>query len=352
MPKSDTLPTEMMLPFEKTGGTGDVQQSILEEVKGYTPEDEPVSVQPEDAAEPALEGDEADEVELDDEVEEEAAQDDDESGPEGQADESDEEPDATPRYRVKVDGQELEVPLPELLAGYSRQKAFDRRMADVDKMRKQVEADAESTKAVRDQYAERITAYDEWLNNSAPSEPDWDKLKAEDPTKYAVAWAEHQQFQVKRQSVQAERQRLDAAKQQEQQEAYEKGLNAERLMLLDKIPEWNDEATAGAEKAKLKAYITDPTTYGYSDEQLANVTDHRLMVMIRKAMLWDESQARGPAMVREKTKTARVLKPGGRITTGPSKGERAAKRQVRERAAQSGLIEDVAASILADNLLD
>ena len=78
-----------------------------------------------------------------------------------------EEPEETPTYRVKVDNEEVEVTLDELLQGYSRTKDYTKKTQALAETRKAIEAEKariEEAKQLRDTYAQRLQVIEEMLS--------------------------------------------------------------------------------------------------------------------------------------------------------------------------------------------
>jgi len=331
----ESLGTDQLLPFERAESPADVNKSLFAAL------DSEYSEEAEGADEPTDEGDaQAPEAESDDAESEELADDEepDESDEDGEADEEDEAPE--PLHRLRVDGKEVEVSLQELKDGYSRQQDYTRKTQALAEDRRKAEAEATQLRGARDQYAERLEALATALKQAQPTEPDWDKLKAENPTEYVVQREDFRRLKERQQEVEAEQRRVyeeRLADWEAQQEAY---LAAESAKLHEAIPEWKDEAKAKVEKGKLADYVTK--TYGWTNDDLAAVTDHRLMLVLRKAMLYDESQTVGKEKIRDKVKPAvKVLKPGVRERV-PNREIKSERKRARNALAKSGRTEDAA----------
>ena len=79
-------------------------------------------------------------------------------------------------------------------------------------------------------------------------------------------------------------------------------LARERALAVDKIPAWRDEGRRQAELAEMKHYLR--TEYGYSDQDINSVADHRHLVIIRKALQWDRRQKQEPVHSRARLKAS------------------------------------------------
>ena len=106
---------------------------------------------------------------------------------EAEAVEQEEEVQETPRYRVKVDNEELEVDLDELIKGYSRTSDYTKKTQTLAEQRKQVEAERakiEEAAKLRETYSQRLQVIEQML--SQQPEEDLSALKDSDPVGYAI----------------------------------------------------------------------------------------------------------------------------------------------------------------------
>lgn len=280
------------------------------------------------------ESDEADDLEEEDSEEEAEEFDED--------DESEEEEEETQTYTVKAGGEEVSVTLDELLAGYSRTSDYTRKTQEVAQQRKAVEGETAAYREAREQYAERLEVVGRALESLQPREPDWDTLRQQNPAEYAAQRADWQRRQEQVHAVESERQRVARERAEDQQRQIQDVLNRERAQLVEALPEWKDAERQEADKSRLVNYAK--TAYGYSDDDLGQVYDHRVMLILRKAMQFDELQTKGREGLREKKRSAKTLKPGPRAAT-QARGPKKQARALRDRLATSGRDRDAAALI-------
>lgn len=345
MAQETALGTDQLLPFERTGeSTTDVLHKGL--LAALESEDQPETDEPAAEEAPTSEAQPDDEAEVEVEAEAESEDESDE-GEESDEDEA-EEPAPEPLHEVIVDGKPQKVTLQEALAGYQREADYRRKTQALAEDRKKVESLETELRQVRDQEAQQLQALAELHAKSAPPTRDWAALRAQDPTQYAVEWAAYQQHREQAQAIEAEQKRVYEARLAEWTKQQEAVLQAETAKLHEAIPEWRDNERAAQDKAKLVDYVTQ--TYGWSTDDLASVTDHRLMVVLNKARLYDESQQKGQQTIKEKIKpAAAVMKPGTREVS-PQKGKKQAIKQARMQLARTGRAEDAAA--LIEHMLD
>lgn len=323
-----TLGSEQLLPYERGAASpadpGGSFEDVASAILGETPTTED-------------EQEQAPTDEVDTEEEQEASED--ESDEDVPDDSEVEEPETPPTYRVRVDGQELEVPLTELIAGYSRQADYTRKTTEVANQRKALEADAVAYRQARDQYATLLPALEKALAETMPAEPD-EALRQSNPGEYAARKQELRDHKDRIAAVRAEQDEIRAKQEGEFHQRIAAIRQQEAAKLLDAIPEWRDEAKSAPEKAKLVEYAA---SLGMDADYLDAVTDHRFVVLLRKARLYDEMQTKGRAAIQGKAAAAQVLKPGGRVQNAPNKAKRTEVQRLSERLEKSGRVDDAAA---------
>jgi hypothetical protein len=242
--------------------------------------------------------------------------------------------------KIKVAGEDIEITPEEALAGYQRQQDYTRKTQTLAEERRTLDAARQGLEQEVLRYAEKLQALEDTLTATAPKVEDLDKLRRENPTQYAEVMYRREQIQA----IQQERQKAWEKAQVERMALQQQVLANEEQKLVAAIPEWVDEDRARADKTRLVQYASD--TLGFAPEELAAVTDHRAILMLRKAMLFDEAQSRRKEVVTKTTKTAPILKPGASRTT---KTAPSVEKKNRERLARTGKVQD-AAAVLFDFL--
>ena len=209
-------------------------------------------------------------------------------------------------YKVKIDGEEAEVTLEEALSGYQRERTFHKRMNEVSQKSKAIEAESAETKRLRDEYARGLQQLDQALR---VPEPNWEELRrTKTNEEFASIHAEYQIQQNNLAKVQQQQQAIMSQQQAEAQAQYQNHLKAEFDTMLDKIPAWRDEKVREAERSKVISYAK--SKMGYTDDEIAQASDHRAIVTLRKAMLYDELMG-GKTQAKKKVKTApKMVKAG------------------------------------------
>lgn len=239
-------------------------------------------------------------------------------------------------FTVKVDGKKVSVTLQELQDGYSRTQDYTRKVQKVVDERKHIEQEVATIRAERQQYAQLLGALQAQLQAAQP-QVDLDRLYNEDPIEWVRQKEVLRDQQEKAYAIQAEQQRLSQLSQQEQQRAMEAHLASQQDALLKALPQWRDPTKAKAEKALV---IESAKAAGFTDDDLKSVYDHRLVLILRKAGLYDKmvSKAQGIKPVHNGPRTA---KPGaaGRVSTTTE------STRAKQRLAKTGRVDDAASAI-------
>lgn len=267
----------------------------------------------------------------------EDAPDDESSEEQSEEQEEQEEQEQPQTFTVKVDGKEVSVTLDELQKGYSRTQDYTRKTQQIAEVRKQVEQETHAVRAEREQYAQLLGALQAQLQSSEP-QVDLERLYHEDP----IEWVRQKEVMRERQeklgAIQSEQQRLAQVSQYEQQRAMEAQLASQQEALLAALPDWKDPKKAKAEKALV---IESAKAAGFTDEDLKSVYDHRLVLLLRKAALFDQMVSKRQGIKPVVNNGPRTAKPGaaGRVST-TTEGVRA-----KQRLAKTGRIDDAASAI-------
>ena len=253
-------------------------------------------------------------------------------------DENSEEEEQPQVFTVKVDGKEVEVTLDELQKGYSRTQDYTRKTQQIAEVRKQTEAELQAVRAEREQYAQLLGALEAQIQQAAQPNIDWDRLYQEDPIEWVRQRELMRENQEKNAAIQSEKQRLSQLSQQEQLQQRNQILQQEQEALIAAIPEWKDPKKAAAEKAMLVQFGQKA---GFSPDELKNVVDHRAVVMLRKAALYDQMMSKRGQIKPVTNNGPKPAKPGaaGRVSSNTE------AMRAQQRLAKTGRVDDAADAI-------
>lgn len=315
------------------------RRSTKSEQEDEDPENEDGSQSDEDEGN----DDSPDESDFDDEDDDFEDEDDDfdDEYEDGEEDDADDEYDDDDLHVVKVDGEEIEVPYEELVAGYSRTEYLTRtRQKEAAEHRSAMEGVSKA----QAEYVEKLELMEQALEQLDPAEPDWEKIQRENPNQFGAIFAAHQKRKQVREAVAAERKaeaEKAAAAQADAQSAYV----AEQYELLTRaVPAWRkDQKVMAKEIGEITEFAQNHL--GFTQEELAAVNDHRVILALRAARRGFEMETGGKKLLRKK-KRSRTLRPSGekrgrtRKTGKRNRGN--AKRIDRraERVARTGRVQD------------
>lgn len=225
------------------------------------------------------------EIDPEDDAEDAPAED---SEDEQDSDEDPDEKEAVAQFTVKIDGKEQTVTADELVRGYQRTADYTRKTQEAAELRKTANAELEAAQSERVHYQQNLEKLQQMIQQSAPQEPDWIQLATEDPAEYVRQQALFAQYRARQQSLDLERQQLHEREQAEQERIAQHTRSEEKVKLLDAIPEWKDAKRLKADKASLHDFAS---SVGFTPEDIDTVDDHRVLVILRKAMLYDKAVA-------------------------------------------------------------
>lgn len=103
-----------------------------------------------------------------------------------------------------------------------------------------------------------------------------------------------------------------------QAEASQKRLAAEQQALIAKLPEWSNSDVAQKEQRAITSQLAN---YGFNEAEIAQLVDHRMLLVARDAMQWRALQASKPAQLKQVRQAPPVVKPGAVSPDAKAKAE-------------------------------
>lgn len=288
--------------------------------------------------------------EVEETVEEEVEYSDDAEAPEDDTelqDEGDEETEdneeeleeETQRFTVKAAGEEKEVTLEELMQGYQLGADYTKKTQEVAEQRKAVEAERNAileAKQVRDQYAQRLNAMEQFLISTQDRPENLAAMKENDPIGYAVKVAELTEKKEQLDKVRVEQQRIAQQQQAEYQQQLQQRAHEEAQKLSQVLPEFSDPTKGEQLRSEIRNY---GKSVGFSDAELSNVYDSRHVLMLHKAMQYDKLQKSKPAINKKVAQAPKMVKSGTKVT----EGNRDNRKKQMNKLKQTGKVRDAAA---------
>lgn len=257
------------------------------------------------------------------------------------------------KIRVKIDGQESEATLADLVKGYQLEGHVTRKSMELADQRKALEAQTLQQQTALAQQAQQAAFLLQTAEQQLIGEYqsiDWQRLRRENPAEYSAAQLDYSQRArqiegMKEQALSITRQ-YDADAQAKQAQAYEAHLEAEKAALLEAVPEWKDEAKAEAGKAEIVTFLRES---GFTPEEIGSIGNHKALLLIRDAMAYRKAAKSTDVTAKQIKKVVKpVLKPGAVQT----KAEAARKQSTEARATlrKMGGNTDSVAALLLDRM--
>ena len=239
---------------------------------------------------------------------------------------------------MKVAGQEFDVTLDELRNGYQRDADYRQKTEELSNQRKQFQSESEKQRL---DYSQKLNELNQSLSiaqqdlNAEINSADLDKLYDEDPTEAARV---ERKLKKKQDALNQSLQKAQA----EQKQQFETFLQDQQRKLVSKMPEFSDPAKASSLKANMKNTLNN---YGFNDQEVAQVYDHRIVMLVNDAMKYRSMQNSKPNLAKKISKPSKVFSSG--VKQGKAEINQKARKEKFSRLRKSGSVKD-ASSIFLD----
>jgi hypothetical protein len=306
--------------------------SVESDVKPPEPQDEEEQTPLEAEAEPS-------------ENEEEAT----EESPDDQAEEEEQSEDEVPAIlKLKVNGEEVEKPLDEVVALAQQGLDYTQKTQQVAEQRKELEDYAKGIQAQEAIFRQEVELQNVLINEvaqitsldqklAAYQNVNWQQLSDNDFVEAQKLFFTYNQLQQDRNQLvsQFEAKKQEVAQKQTQllSEKIAKG----KEILAKEIPNWSPETN--------QALLSTGKDYGFSDAELNSIVDPRHVKVLHDAMQWRKLQKN--STVKNKISNAKpVVKPGAKDSKNEANSNH---RNLREQLRKTGKSD--AAQKLIENML-
>ena len=251
---------------------------------------------------------------------------------------------------VKVDGETSKASFRDVVKSYQISSAAEKRLNDAkEKAKTQYQAladkqqELEATMSIAAEVLERQKARIADEEKSV----DWAALRTADPAEWS---AKQTEFANRKAAVDTEILSVHQALQQKQQKDLQEieqtrvqSLQNEANALLEKLPEWSDSEVAEREKGEVSDYLM---SLAFSPEEVARASDHRLVIMARKAMLYDKAKSKTEPAKKKLVTVPKTLKPGVSKPVDPNQAKVAEAQKVLSANPNGRKAEEAALALL------
>ena len=239
-------------------------------------------------------------------------------------------------YTIKVDGNDVEVTLDELQAGYSRQADYTRKSQVLAEQRKKADEELAATQQERQHYLSQLEQFNTQADSKIKelSSTDWTKLKEEDPTEYMLKRDQYRELQDNKRMVEEEQQNLQLKSQQENQAKWQEELGRQQEIMVQRLPEWTDPDKGPKLKQNIKSFAVKK---GFTEQEVSSLIDARSVDVLHKAMLYENLLATKISGKKAKV-VPKVTRPGSPATKGEISSDKVKAQRARLR--KSGHLND------------
>ena len=272
---------------------------------------------------------EADEADIVEAEFEEAPEEDTAEAEEVEEDPTDEAEEEEPEeLTFEVDGESLTAE--ELKLGYLRQSDYTKKTQAVAEQRKAFEAQTAEAEATMNALMSAAGA-----DLSRFQNVNWEQAAIDNPEQYKQAKAAYEQAQSTYNLIKAQADQFQTQQQQQTEAAQKEAAKESLTVLKTNIPNWNNELYY-----KIGEYAQG---LGVSGEEFNEVSDHRVITALWKAMQFDQAK-QVTAKKKAKSSPTKTLSGSKADSTKAVQSESA--RKTRERLRKSGTVDDAAAALL------
>lgn len=244
-------------------------------------------------------------------------------------------------FTVKVDGQEVKVPLEDLKRSYSGQAYIQKGMQEAASAKKEAEGVYLALLEERQKTSELLMQLQSGQLIAAPTPPNRE-LFDKDPIGYMEAKVQYDEDVQAWSNQQYAIQQAAQAQEAQMQAALQVHLRDQMKELADAVPDFADAEKASRLRDQLMSYGAKE---GYTAEELGQVVDHRAIKVLRKAMLYDQIVAKRGEADKKVEGAKPFVKPG---TKRPARtGKAKARQTAASRMKKSGSVDDVAKYLLS-----
>lgn len=264
-----------------------------------------------------------------------------EASPDAQDEEAESDSPAKPIITLELEGKKVEFTPEELQKSVLLQADYTRKTQALAAERKQFAETLQKAEEAEKVYSQLLPVMVQRMQATLPQSPDPSLIDI-NPSAYLRQKEAYEQEMGDLQAGISEMHRQQdesKGKQSQQLQAY-LAENASRLPEL--VPEWKDEKVFERDRPKVRDYLK---AKGFSDEEINQAYDARLVAMANDARQWRELQSKSRPRPNAPP-LEKALKPSPAPAQPQTRKNRDAY-EARKRLASSGRVEDAAAAIKA-----
>lgn len=251
-----------------------------------------------------------------------------------------------------VDGESKQVPIEDLVVSYQTQGHVNNKSIALENERKEFDgqkvAYASEFTQKMEQAGQLATIAGDLLVKDFNA-IDWDKLRSVDAGQWTAL---RQEYSERADTIKRMQQQISGSNQQLMQQqrataaqAQAEHLKAEHSQMIAANPAWSDSAKMKSDLSDMRDFVK--SDYGFSNDDLEAVTDHRLISLIKDAMSFRKGVK--TAESKKVKKVPSFQKPNAARQNGKALTKARATKAKRAAVKRTGNINDVAA-LLEDRM--
>lgn len=245
---------------------------------------------------------------------------------------------------VKVNGESSTVPMNELIKNYQTGKAVTQKATQLAEERKKFDEISRQSMQETQTRLAHIQKMSEFLEQQLVGEfnqVNWDALRSSDPAEYAAMRQDYavkaRQIQDAQKAISEEAEKVNQETKQKHIQEYNAHIQKQREKMLENNPEWNDPDQFNKSMTDIKSFLGNQ--YGFTDQDFAQVSDARLIELVKDAKRYHEGKTVFQKKVQKpvpkfqkstgKPKTVTKLE---RLTQAANKAKGSQKRELQSEA--------------------
>ena len=260
--------------------------------------------------------------------------------------------DGSVSFNALIDGESKEVPLSELAKSYQLQGHVNNKSIALQNERKEFEEQrdlvAQTLRSKLEQASNMTKLVEEQLVGEF-NNIDWDRLRVENPSEWSALRQEFSERAHKIQQIQSQASTISGELQKnQQQELAQKQseyIAGEMQKMIAANPNWSDAEVMKSETSAIKSFLGE--TYGFTEEDLQYVTDHRLVSLIQDAKAYRSGKKAVESKINKPV--PKFQKPGATKANSKSLAKARSVKARKAAVKSNGSIDNVA-NLLLDRM--
>lgn len=240
---------------------------------------------------------------------------------ETESEDSEEQPEQT--VKLKVNGEEIEKPINEVVALAQQGLDYTKKTQEVAEQRKELEAYAQTIQVQEQSFRQQVQLQNALIGDVAQltnidqrleafNNVNWQELSDNDFVEAQKLFFTYNQLQQQRGHLAAELEAKSKQITEQQNQLLTQRIAKGKEVLAKEIPNWSRDTS--------QQIISTGKEYGFTDDELGMIVDPRHVKVLHDAMQWRKLQSN--SVVKNKVTSAKpVVKPGAKDTKNESNSQ-------------------------------